>query len=126
MKIETLLFKEISILPELFLGVSIIYLLLHCTFLVVQKSYPLIYNSVLYLTVLTLILSCYLLLNDNLDVLELGILNNTIINDYVSFSTKFIIACLSIFCLIIIQQYLKDQKLCALRHPAYIFFSDKN
>ena len=48
MKIETLLFKEISILPELFLGISIIYLLLHCTFLVVQKSYPLIYNSVLY------------------------------------------------------------------------------
>lgn len=123
MKIETLLFKEICILPELFLGISIIYLLLHGSFLVIQKSYPLIYNSVVYLTVLTLIFSCYLLINDNLNVLELGILNNTIINDYISFSTKFIIAILSIFSLIIIEQYLKDQKINYFEYTLLILFS---
>jgi len=38
MRIETLLFKEIVILPELFLGFSLVYLVLHCTFLAVKKK----------------------------------------------------------------------------------------
>jgi len=47
MTIETLLFKEISILPELFLGISIIYLVLYSTFLAGNSPYPLIQNSLL-------------------------------------------------------------------------------
>ena len=39
MNIEILLFKEIVIFPELFLGISIIYLTLHSTFLAIQKDY---------------------------------------------------------------------------------------
>ena len=38
MRIETLLFKEIVILPELFLGLSLVYLVLHCTFLAIKKK----------------------------------------------------------------------------------------
>ena len=60
MRIETLLFKEIIILPELFLGISLVYLVLHSTFLAVRKNYPLIQTSILYLGVLVLFLSIYI------------------------------------------------------------------
>ena len=49
MTLNLLTFKEISILPELFLGVSIIYLLIHGIFLTVNKDHPLIKNSLIYL-----------------------------------------------------------------------------
>ena len=64
MNINILLFKDIVIFSELFLGISIIYLVIHCTFLAVQKKYPLIQNSVIYLSVLSLLFSVYLILNE--------------------------------------------------------------
>ena len=54
MILETIIFKEIGLLPELFLGISIIYFLIHGTFLAVSKNYPIIQTSSLYLSVLIL------------------------------------------------------------------------
>ena len=70
MTLNLLTFKEISILPELFLGVSIIYLLIHGIFLTVNKDHPLIKNSLIYLSILILSMTIFLLANDNLTVLE--------------------------------------------------------
>ena len=123
MTIETLLFKEISILPELFLGISIIYLVLYSTFLAGNSPYPLIQNSLLYLGVLVLLLVLYLLVNEKLDVLELSVFNNSIINDYVSFFSKTVITILSLFCILMIQQYLKDQKLNQFEYLLLILFA---
>ena len=67
---ETLILKEIGLLPELFLGISIIYLLIHGTFLTVGKNYPIIQTSNIYLSVLIFCLIGFLLINDSLDVLE--------------------------------------------------------
>ena len=64
MTAETLLLKEISIFPELFLGIAIIYLVLHGTFLSMRNSYPLIQNSMIYLGSLVLILCFILILNE--------------------------------------------------------------
>ena len=123
MRIETLLFKEIVILPELFLGLSLVYLVLHCTFLAIKKKNLLIQNSVLYLGVLVLFLSCVLVVNDCLDVLELSSLNDTIINDYVSFSSKLVIGSLSLFCLLMIQPYLASQKINQFEYILLILFA---
>jgi NADH-quinone oxidoreductase subunit N len=123
MRIETLLFKEIVILPELFLGISLVYLVLHCTFLAIQKNYLLIQNSVLYLGILVLFLACFLVLNDGLEVLELSFLNDTIIHDYVSFSSKLVIGSLSLFCLLMIQPYLTSQKINHFEYILLILFS---
>ena len=54
------------------------------------KKYPLIQNSMVYLGVLVLFLSLLLFINDKLYVLSF-FLNNTISNDYISFSSKIII-----------------------------------
>jgi NADH-quinone oxidoreductase subunit N len=123
MRIETLLFKEIIILPELFLGISLVYLVLHSTFLAVRKNYPLIQTSILYLGVLVLFLSCLLVLNDGLDVLEQSVLNDTIVNDYVSFFSKLVIGSLSLFCLLMIQPYLINQKINQFEYILLILFA---
>jgi NADH-quinone oxidoreductase subunit N len=123
MTFETLLFKEINIFPELFLGISIVYLTLHLTFVSINKNYPLIQNALISLGILILFLVSYLLLNNQLYFLSITNLNNTIINDYLSFSIKFIICFLSLLCLIMIQQYIVDQKLNHMEYILLILFS---
>ena len=123
MNIEVLLFKEIVIFPELFLGISIIYLTLHSTFLAIQKKYPLIQSSVLYLSILTLILSFYLIYNEPLNNAELICLNNTYIVDYMSFVAKLIIGSLSIFCLLMIHSYILSQQINNFEYFLLFLFS---
>ena len=123
MKIETLLFKEIVIFPELFLGIAIIYLVVHCTFLAIQKKYPLIQSSVLYLSILTIFFLIYLVLNEHLNILELSCLNNTFVLDYASFSSKIIIGSLSIFCLLMMQPYILSQKINNFEYFLLILFA---
>ena len=103
MRIDSLILSEIVIFPELFLGISIIYLVLHCTFLTVKQNYPLIQSSLTFLSVLVLFLSFCLLLNDSLAILNINSFNNTLVNDYLSFTVKGFTLTLSLFCLLIID-----------------------
>ena len=123
MNIETLLFKEISIFPELFLGISLVYLVLHGSFVSMRNSYPLIQTSMVYLGVLVLFLSLLLLINDKLYVLELGIFNNSLSNDYISFSSKLVIGLLSLICLLMVQSYLVSQRLNQFEYVLFFLFS---
>ena len=110
MTIDSIVFKEVVIFPELFLGVSIVYLVIYGVFLSVTRTYPLIQTSVLYLSVLILIMVCFLLANENLIVLEINSFNNTFLNDFTSVSSKQLIACSCIACLLMIQFYLINKK----------------
>ena len=83
-----LIFKEIQLLPEIFLGISIIYLIIHGTFITVNTKYLLIQNSVLYLSVLIVCMFCFLLINNVVECTDLQIFNNSIIIDFLSFSSK--------------------------------------
>nr|YP_010377320.1 NADH dehydrogenase subunit 2 [Helicotheca tamesis]QYB23007.1 NADH dehydrogenase subunit 2 [Helicotheca tamesis] len=123
MTLNLLTFKEISILPELFLGICIIYLLIHSIFLTVTKHYPLIKNSLIYLSILILYMTCFLLINDSLNILELTNFNYSVLNDYLSFSSKLLISITSIFCLFIINQYLTEQKINQFEYILLILFS---
>lgn len=123
MNIEILLFKEIVIFPELFLGISIIYLTLHCTFLAIQKKYPLIQSSVLYLSILIVFFASYLVLNEHLNVIEMSCLNNTYVNDYISFVSKLIIGSLSMFCLMMMHSYILGQQINNFEYFLLFLFS---
>ena len=83
-----LIFREIQLLPEIFLGISIIYLLIHGTFVSVNTKYLLIQNSVLYLSVLIVSMFCFLLVNNVVECNDFQIFNNTITVDFLSFSSK--------------------------------------
>ena len=123
MTAETLILKEINIFPELFLGIAIIYLVLHGTFVSMKTSYPLVQNSMLYLGSLILILCFILLINEKLYVLNSISLNNSICNDYSSFITKSLITLLSLFCLLTIQPYLNSKKLNQFEYVLLLLFS---
>ncbi len=72
-----LIFKEIQLLPEIFLGISIIYLIIHGTFISVNNKYLLIQNSVLYLSILIITMFCFLLLNNSVECNSFQILRNS-------------------------------------------------
>lgn len=123
MTVNTLLFKDISVFPELFLGLSLIYLILHGTLLTVQKGFPLIQTSVSNLALLVIFFTWYLLINDGLDCLGTSMLNDTLVNDYLSFSSKSVVLVLSFFSLLIIQQYLVYSRLNNFEYIIIILFA---
>ena len=111
MIINTLIFSENSLLPELFLTVSIIYFLMYGTFLSVSKNYPLIHLTALNLTVLVLLLLGFLIFNDKLVYIKNINFNYSIAQDYLSFFSKFLVISTSAFCMIFIYYYIKSQKI---------------
>ena len=118
-----LIFKEIQLLPEIFLGISIIYLIIHGTLISVNTKYLLIQNSVLYLSVLIISMFCFLLLNNAIECSDFQIFNNGIIVDFLSFSSKIWIAAMSIFCFLMIQRYLAVQKINYFEYSLLILFA---
>ena len=118
-----LIFKEIQLLPEIFLGISIIYLILHGTFLSTNNKYLVIQNSVLYLGVLIISLFCFLLINNSVQYNNLQIWNGTIVIDYLGNFSKNLIAVVSIFCLLIMQYYLTAQKINYFEYSILILFA---
>ena len=107
-----ILLKNVVIIPELFLGISIIYLLLFGSIVSTLKNYPLIQNLIVKLSALILFFCTYLIINDNGFLSESNtVFTNTFISDYLSFSSKILIAGFSLICILMIQYYLKDQKI---------------
>ncbi len=120
---KTLFLKEIIIFPELFLGISLIYLIIHCSFLSMQKSYPLIQNSTLQLSLLILFFSCTLIALDPLSNQEFGSFNNSFVNDYFSYLSKFISGILVLFWMFACQNYIIKNKINNFEYVILILFS---
>ena len=108
-----ILLKNVVILPELFLGLSIVYLLLYGSIISTYKTYPLIQKLMLNISVLILFFCIYLFYNDRFffTYKSLVFFNDTIICDYLGFFSKSLIAGFSLACILMIQYYLKDQKI---------------
>ena len=118
-----IIFKEIQLLPEIFLVIAIIYVIIHGTFISVNVKYLLIQNSVLHLTVLILSLFYVLLINNIIEFNDYKIFNNTITVDYLSFFSKAWIAVISILCFIITQYYITRQKINYFEYSVLILFA---
>lgn len=104
-------FKNFNILPEFFLSISILILLLYGLILSTKKKGLLIQHSTLNLGVLILFFVLLLLINDKIYIIEKSSFNNTLINDSLSYFSKTIITFFSLYCIININQYLKEQKI---------------
>jgi NADH:ubiquinone oxidoreductase subunit 2 (subunit N) len=110
--------KNLILIPEMILGISILYLILHGTFISTKKEYPLIHDSILNIGILILISTFFLVVHDPISsIIDMTCFNNSIANDYLGNSSKFIIVGFSLFCLLMIQQYLTEQK---INHFEYI------
>lgn len=105
--------KEMTLFPELFLGISIIYIFIYGTFISYSTNqYPLIQSQVCHLGILTLVLVFILLISDNLLFFEeQSTFNDSISSDFLSFCSKLFILFFSSVSLLIIKQNLIDQKI---------------
>lgn len=107
-----ILLKNVVIIPELFLGISIIYLFLFGSIISTYKTYPLIQNLILNLSVLVLFLCTFLIYNDTFLFSQHNLFfEETIVVDYLSFIAKLLISIFSLVCVVMIGYYVKDQKL---------------
>ena len=102
---------EMSLSAELFLSCSI----LQFTFYSISTAYQrkagfVILNSqVYYVGTLLIILSAFLILNEDLLIMNSLTSNNFIVNDYFSFASKFVICLTSILFLIIVNVSFRDE-----------------
>ena len=103
--------KEMSLSAELFLSCSI----LQFTFYAISTAYQrkagfVILNSqVYYISTLLIILSAFLLLNEDLLVVNSLSSNNFIVNDFFSFASKFVICLTSVLFLVIVNVSFRDE-----------------
>jgi len=115
--------KQLNIIPELFLSITILLLLLYGIFLSTKKQFLLIHKSILNLGILVLFLILILLFNDPTSVIEINNFNNTIVSDSLSYFTKVFITAFSIFSLIVISQYLTAQKINSFEYILLYLFA---
>lgn len=119
MIIDTIKLNEMGIFPELFFGISFIYLFLYGTFTCYNSrfNFPIIQTSISYLAILVLIMVNFLLVNNGLNELNCISFNSSIACDYLSFASKLIISLTTIIFLLMIQEHVLEQK---LNHFEYI------
>lgn len=103
--------KEMSFSAELFLSCSILQFTSYAISTAYQREtgFVILNTQVYYIGTLLIILSAFLILNEDLLVLNSFTSNNFIINDYFSFASKFIICLTSTFFLIIINVLFRDE-----------------
>lgn len=125
MIIETVKLNEMSVFTEFFLGLSILYLVIHGLFVTFSSSnnFPLIQSSLINLSILILLMCCFLLYNDSLIIVKYTSFCNTIINDYLTFIGKMIVVLSSIICLLLIKQYLIIQKINSFEYIVLVLFA---
>jgi hypothetical protein len=83
--------QSFTVFTEYFIALSIIYILIVVT-LITYNSYGLmLQKAISECMALILLLSCYLMINDDLIALNFSSFNNAIISDYFAFFTKFLV-----------------------------------
>jgi NADH-quinone oxidoreductase subunit N len=115
--------QSFTIFPEYFIGVSIIYILIVVVLITYNVYGLMLQKAVSECMALIMFMSCFLLLNDDLISVDLLTFNNSVLNDYLSFFTKFIVCFSSAIYFLIISNSLKEQKLTSFEYLLLILFS---
>ena len=115
--------QSFTVLPEYFVAISVIYLLIVIV-LITYNVYRLIIQRTLSESIaLTLLMTCYLIINDDLLKLNLLSFNNTLVNDLLAFFTKFIVCFFSAIYFFLIANSLKEQKLILFEYLIILLFA---
>lgn len=125
MIIETVKLHEMGLFPELFLGIGIIYLIMHGVFVSYTNTnkFPLIQSSMIFLGIIILIQVCFLFCNDSLINVNFVSFCNTVTNDFLSTSAKIVICISAIGCLLLIRQYLITQQINSFEYIIILLFA---
>ena len=112
-----------TLFPEYLVSISLIYVLLVVTLISYNVDGLILQNSVSKCLALILLMACYLLMNDDLIWLDFATFNNSIINDYFAFFSKFLICFFSSIYFLLIADLLKEQKLTSFEYLLVILFA---
>ena len=115
--------ESFSVFPEYFIGICAIYILV-VVVLITYNVYGLMLQKTLSECIaLMLFMACYLLVNDDLTVLGLLTFNKSLLKDYFSVFTKFIVCFSSAIYFLIVANSLKEQKLTSFEYLLLTLFS---
>lgn len=115
--------QSFTVLSEYFVAVSAIYLLIVIV-LITYNVYGLIIQRALSESIaLILLMTCYLIINDDLLTLNLLSFNNAIVNDLLAFFTKFLVCFFSAIYFFLIADSLKEQKLTLFEYLIILLFA---
>ena len=112
-----------TLFPEYFISISIIYVLIVIVLITYNVYGLMLQKAISECMALILLMSCYLLINDDLISLNFVTFSNSIINDYFAFFTKFLICFFSAVYFLVIADSLKDQKLTSFEYLIIILFA---
>lgn len=115
--------QSFTVFPEYFVSVSIIYVLIVIVLITYNVYGLMLQKAISECMALILFMACYLLINDDLVTINLLTFNNSIVNDYFSFFTKFIVCFSSAIYFLIIANSLKEQKLTSFEYLLLTLFS---
>lgn len=135
---SAVLLNSFTVFPEYLISVSILYVLIVMV-LVTYNVYGLMIQKALSECIaLMLFMACYLMINDDLIALEISVpynnndifvissitsFNNSIINDYFGFFTKFIVCFSSAIYFMLIANSLKEQRLTSFEYLLITLFA---
>jgi NADH-quinone oxidoreductase subunit N len=112
-----------TVFPEYFVSISILYVLIVIV-LITYSVYGLILQKALSECIaLILLMTCYLIINDDLIALNFVSFHNSIINDSLSYITKFLICFFSAIYFLLVSNSLKEQKLTSFEYLLIILFA---
>jgi NADH-quinone oxidoreductase subunit N len=120
---NVILLQNFTVFPEYFVSISIIYVLIVIVLITYNVFGLMLQKTLSECIALILLMTCYLILNDDLLTLNFISFHNSIINDYLSYITKILICIFSSFYFILISSSLKEQKLTSFEYLLTILFS---
>jgi len=125
MIIETIRLNEMCVFPEFLLGVSIMYLTLFSLLVSCNGKYgfPLMQSALINLSVMVLLMCCALLWNDDLLNVRTTSFCNSVVSDYLSFFSKFVIGISSAVSLLFMKDYVVAQKVNQFEYVIIIMLS---
>lgn len=120
---DIILLQNFTVFPEYFVSISIIYVLIVIVLITYNVFGLMLQKTLSECIALILLMTSYLLLNDDLLTLNFISFHNSIINDYLSFITKILICIFSSIYFILISTSLKEQKLTSFEYLLIILFA---
>lgn len=115
--------QSFTVFPEYFIAISGIYVLIVSVFISYNNYNIVIERAVSECIGLVLLMSCYLILNDEIMQLDFLSFNNSIVNDYLGVFSKFIICFFSSLFFFFTADSLKEQKLTTFEYSIIILFA---
>jgi NADH-quinone oxidoreductase subunit N len=121
---SVILLQSFTVFPEYFISISAIYVLIVIVIITYNVYGLLIHKALSECLALILLMACYLIFNDY-EVLVSNTLSfhHSIINDYLTYVSKFLICLFTAFYFVLISSSLKEQKLTSFEYLLIILLS---